>query len=115
MFEPSYVQNPDVLLGKRVLGFIRYLDHEGNDLTYVEVYGLVTDVSDNTVLIDAKVWRKEESSNDIDVEQVSKFSLPFCDENYWCAEDGDYKSILSEERIPNPDFLTQWKVHPPED
>ncbi len=108
-----YVQKSSELMDKQVLGLITYLDHEENVVKIVEVYGLVKEANENTVIVEGEVWQQEEGDDEMDVSYASDFSLPFDTENYWQAEGGEYKLILSGQHVPNPDFLTQWRVHPP--
>jgi hypothetical protein len=107
----KYILNPQDLVGKQILAFVRFIDHEGNAIKEVEIFGQVNSVGEHTVKVSGDVWTRE--GDDISHDNEKDYSLPFSEENYWHAAKGEYELIISKKRIPHPDILTRWVVTPP--
>ena len=105
-----FVTKPELLLKKQILGLLTHVDKEGNIVEIVEVHGHVTAIKDNKVIIEGDVWSQKESDEEMEIKQVSDYSLPFGSENYWHADEGEYKTILSGQTVSKIDVLTQWRV-----
>ena len=105
-----YVTTPELLLKKQILGLQTYVDKDDNIVEIVEVFGQVKAIQDNKVIIEGDVWSQKESDEEMEIKQVSDYSFPFDSENYWHADEGEYKTILSGQTVSNVDVLTQWRV-----
>ena len=113
----EYIEDYNDLSEKTILAFVTYVDHEDKIILEKEIYGDIVRVSETggfegmNVHIDGEVWERE--NGETKVKYKTEFCLPFADDNYWYADEGEYKLILSKQNVPNPDILSTWRVKRP--
>ena len=90
-------------IGKHLLVGLTYLENDESIREQVQFHGIITAISDNTIVL---------NRND----NGEEFSIPFDEEN---LEKGDpeavYKLKSTGEAVENVDYISSWTIHPPKD
>jgi len=95
------MQISDSIVGKRILVGLTYLDDAGDIRERVQHHGVITQVSDATIVFDR-------------ADGTGEFSIPLEPQLDLANPEAVYTLSCSGEKVTGIDFLGSWTIYPPE-